>query len=63
MGSCREYILLRCDESSQVKRWIFRNTKIGPVLDVMVCYHQGRYGVEIVIDSLFRERLLLGFVS
>ena len=60
MGSCREYILLRRDESSQVKGWICENTKIRPVLDVMVCYHQGRYGVEIVIDSLFRERLLLG---
>ena len=37
MESCREFILSRSDESSQVKRWIFRNTKIGPVLDVVVC--------------------------
>ena len=32
------------------------DTKIGPVLDVKVCYHQGRYGVEIMIESLFRNR-------
>ena len=31
-------------------------TKIGPVLDVKVCYHQGRYGAEIMIESLFRDR-------
>ena len=27
-----------------------------PVLDVKVCYHQGRYGVEIMIESLVRDR-------
>ena len=31
------------------------NTKIGPVLDVAVSYHQGRYGVEIMINSLFSD--------
>ena len=46
-GSCRE---------SQVKGWVRGNTKIGPVLDVMVCYHQGRYGVEIKIESLFGDK-------
>ena len=34
------------------------NMKIGPVLDVMVCYHQGRHGVEIMIESLFRDRTI-----
>ena len=29
-----------------------------PVLDVKVCYHQGRYGVEIMIESLFRDRTI-----
>ena len=28
------------------------------VLDVKVCYHQGRYGVEIMIESLFRDRTI-----
>ena len=56
MGSCREDTLPRSDESSQVKGWIRGNTKIGLVLQVKVCYHQGRYGVEIKIESWFRYR-------
>ena len=36
--------------------WKGGNTKIGPVLDVKVCYHQERYGVEIMIESFFRDR-------
>ena len=55
-GSCREYTLPRSDQSSQVKGWIRGNTKIGPVLDVMVCYHQGRYGFEIKIESIFGDK-------
>ena len=30
--------------------------KIRPVLDVIVCYHQGRCGVEIMIDSVFVDK-------
>ena len=52
-GSCREYTLPRSDQSSHVKGWIRGNTKIGPVLDVIVCDHQGRCRVEIMIESLF----------
>ena len=55
-GSCREYTLPRSDQSFQVKGWIGGNTKIGPGLDVIVCYHQGRHGVEIMIESLFCEK-------
>ena len=55
-GSCREYTLPRSDQSSQVKGWIRGNTKIGPVLDVIVCYHQGVYGVAIMIESLFGDK-------
>ena len=54
--SCREYTSPRSEETSRVKEWIRENTKIGPILEVMVCYHQGRYGVEIKIESLFRGR-------
>ena len=39
-----------------MRGWIRGSTKIGPVLDVEVCYHQGRYGVEIMIESFFRDR-------
>ena len=55
-GSCREYTLPRSEESSHVRGWIHGNMKIGPVLDVKVCNHQGRYGVEIMIESSFRDR-------
>ena len=54
-GSCREYTLPRDDQSSQVKGWIRGNTKISPVLEVAVSYHQGRYGIEIMINSLFGD--------
>ena len=36
--------------------WIGSNTKNGPVLDVKVYFHQGGYGVEIMIESLFGDR-------
>ena len=55
-NSCREYTFPRSEETSQVGGWIRANTEIGPVLDVKVCSHQGRYGVEIMIESLFRYR-------
>ena len=29
---------------------------IGPVLDMKVCYHQERCGIEVMIESLFRDR-------
>ena len=45
-GPCREYTLPRSDQS-QVKGWIRGNTKIGPVLDVIVCY---------MIESLGQDR-------
>ena len=56
--SCREYTLPRSEETSRVRGWIRGNTKIGPVLCVKVCYHQGRHGVEIMIEPLFRDRTL-----
>ena len=54
--SCREYTLPRSEETSRVRGWIRGDTKIRPALDVKVCHHQGRYGVDIMIESLFRDR-------
>ena len=39
-----------------MRGWILGSTKIGPVLDVKVCLHQKVYGVEIMVESLFRDR-------
>ena len=53
---CREFSLPRSDEASRVRGWILGNTKIGPVLNVKVCLRQKRYGIEIMVESLFRDR-------
>ena len=44
--ACREYTLPR-DESL--------TTKIGPVLEVTTCCLQGKYGVEIRIESMNKD--------
>ena len=54
--SCGAYPLRRSEDTSRVRVWILGNTKIGTVLDVKVYFHQGRYGIEIMIESLFRDR-------
>ena len=54
-GSCREYTLPRDNSSSKVKGWIRGNTEIGPALEVAVSYDQGRYGIEIMINSFFGD--------
>ena len=53
---CREYTLPRSEEASRVRGWILGNTKSGLVFDVKVCFHQGLHGIEVMIESLFRDR-------
>ena len=50
--ACREYTLPRDESLSEPKGWIRGNTKIGPVLEVTTCCLQGKYGVEIRIESV-----------
>ena len=45
----------RDENSSEPKGWIRGNTKIGPVLEVTTCYLQGKYGMEIRIESLNKD--------
>ena len=54
-GSCREYTVLRDHTASKVKGWIRGNTRIGPALELADSYHQGRYGIEIMINSLLGD--------
>ena len=49
---CREYTLPRSEEK---RGSLLGHTKIGPVMDVKICLHQERYGIEILIESLFRD--------
>ena len=53
--ACREYTLPRDEKSSDPKGWIRGNTKIGPVLEVTISYLQGKYGVEIRIESVNKD--------
>ena len=43
---------LRNEKETRARGWIL---KIGPVLDIKVCRHQDRHGIEILIESLFRD--------
>ena len=53
--SCREYTLPRDEDLSEPKGWNRGNTKIGPVLEVTTCCLQGKYGVEIRIESMNKD--------
>ena len=53
--ACREYTLPRDEKSSDPKGWIRGNTKVGPVLEVTTSYLQGKYGVEIRIESVNKD--------
>ena len=53
--ACREDTLPRDDNLSEPKGWIRVNTKIGPVLEVTTCCLQGKYGVEIRIESINKD--------
>ena len=53
--ACREYIVPRDEDSSEPKGWIRENTKIGPVLEVTTSYLQGKYGVAIIIKSVYKD--------
>ena len=53
--TCRECTLPRYEKSSDPKGWIRGHTKIGPVLEVTTSYLQGKYGVEIRIESMNKD--------
>ena len=54
--ACREYTLPRDENSTDLKGLDSRvNTKIGPVLEVTTSYLQGKYGVEIRIESVNKD--------
>ena len=57
--TCREYALPRDEKSSDPKGWIRENTQIGPVLKVTTSYLQGKYGVELRIESVKQRQFSL----
>ena len=53
--ACREYTSPRDEKSTDPKGWIRGNTKIGPVFEATTSYLQGKYGVEIRIESVSKD--------
>ena len=56
---CRqhEYTLLRdLNASSRSGGWICPNTKICPIMDVKLYLREGRYCIDVMIESLFRDQ-------
>ena len=50
--ACREYTLPRDEKSSEPKSW---TTRIGPVLEITTSYLQGKYGVEIRVETFNKD--------
>ena len=53
--ACREYTLPRDDQASQPKGWIQGNMRIGPVLEVTTSFQHFKYGIEIRIESVYKD--------
>ena len=43
---------------TRVRGWIRKNTRIGPVLNIRVCYRDDRYSIEVQIPSLFQDHIV-----
>ena len=50
---CREYTMPRNEKGTRARGWIRKDTRIGPILNMKVCYHDERYSVEVQVPSLF----------
>ena len=54
---CRQHDTLNLETSQHPDREGVRsNTKIGPVLDAQLYPHEGRYCIDIMIESSFKDR-------
>ena len=53
---CREYTMPRDQEGTRITGWNQSNVRFGPVSDIKVCYHNGRYSVEVQVQSLFQDQ-------
>ena len=46
----------RDQEGTRIKGWIQSNVRFGPVSDMKVCNHNGRYSIEVQVQSLFQDQ-------
>ena len=45
----------RNEKGSRTIGWILKHARIGPVLNIKVCYHDDRYSIEVQIPYLFED--------
>ena len=45
----------RNEKVTRTRGWILKNTRIGPVLDIKVCFQDDRYSIEVQVPSLFQD--------
>ena len=45
----------RNEKGTRVRRWIRKDTRIGPVLNLKVCYRYQQYSIEVQVPSLFQD--------
>ena len=53
---CRKYTMPRNEKKNRAEGWSLKNTRIGPALDMIVCRHEDRYSIEVLVQSLFQDR-------
>ena len=56
---CREYTMPRNEKGTRVRGWIRKDTRIGPVLKMKVCYRDEQNSVEVQVPSLFQDNTVL----
>ena len=45
----------RNEKGTRVRGWIRKDTRIGPVLNIIVCYRDEQYSIEVQIPFLFED--------
>ena len=51
----REYTMPQNEKRTRIRRWMFKNMRIGPVLNIRVCFRDDRYSIEVQIPPLFED--------
>ena len=46
----------RDQEGTRIKGWIQSNVQFGPVSEIKVCDQDGRYSIEVQVQSLFQDQ-------
>ena len=49
---CREFSMPRDQERTRIKGCIQSNVRFGPVSDIEVCDHNGRYSIEVQVHRI-----------